>query len=117
MAKLKHLSLREEIIETCLKMNEEGINQGTSGNVSARIDGGQRGLLLVLVEHVEATVVKHRRRRGAPPVARRSRWLRTLPHRRAVHREGEQADVTEERIDTFTISGRRFRRVAVLQVT
>ncbi len=27
MAKLKHLSLREEIIETCLKMNEEGINQ------------------------------------------------------------------------------------------
>ncbi|MGL4527469.1 MAG: class II aldolase/adducin family protein, partial [Aestuariivirga sp.] len=40
MAKLKHLSLREEIIETCLKMNEEGINQGTSGNVSARIDGG-----------------------------------------------------------------------------
>ena len=40
MAKLKHLSLREEIIVTCLKMNEEGINQGTSGNVSARIDGG-----------------------------------------------------------------------------
>lgn len=40
MAKLKHLALREEIIETCLKMNEEGINQGTSGNVSARIDGG-----------------------------------------------------------------------------
>ena len=40
MAKLKHLSLREEIIETCLKMKEEGIKQGTSGNVSARIEGG-----------------------------------------------------------------------------
>jgi len=40
MAKLKYLELREEIIETCLKMNEEGINQGTSGNVSARTDEG-----------------------------------------------------------------------------
>lgn len=40
MAKLKYLSLREEIIDTCLKMNEEGINQGTSGNVSARTEEG-----------------------------------------------------------------------------
>ena len=40
MAKLKYLGLREEIIETCLKMNEEGINQGTSGNVSARTEKG-----------------------------------------------------------------------------
>jgi L-fuculose-phosphate aldolase len=29
-------SLRREIIATCLRMNHEGINQGTSGNVSAR---------------------------------------------------------------------------------
>ncbi|AGA35205.1 Ribulose-5-phosphate 4-epimerase and related epimerase and aldolase [Thioalkalivibrio nitratireducens DSM 14787] len=29
-------SLREGIIDTCLRMNREGINQGTSGNVSAR---------------------------------------------------------------------------------
>ena len=29
-------SLRREIIATCLRMNSEGINQGTSGNVSAR---------------------------------------------------------------------------------
>jgi L-fuculose-phosphate aldolase len=29
-------SLRSEIIATCLRMNREGINQGTSGNVSAR---------------------------------------------------------------------------------
>jgi L-fuculose-phosphate aldolase len=40
MAKLKYLDLREKVIETCLKMNEEGINQGTSGNVSARTDEG-----------------------------------------------------------------------------
>jgi L-fuculose-phosphate aldolase len=32
--------LRREIIETCLRMNREGINQGTSGNVSARWGGG-----------------------------------------------------------------------------
>ncbi len=31
---------RREIIETCLKMNALGINQGTSGNVSARWGGG-----------------------------------------------------------------------------
>ena len=40
MKKLKHLDLRREVIETCLKMNADGINQGTSGNVSVRSDGG-----------------------------------------------------------------------------
>ncbi len=30
------LALRQEIIDTCLAMNAYGINQGTSGNVSAR---------------------------------------------------------------------------------
>ncbi|MEO3430484.1 class II aldolase/adducin family protein [Pelagibius sp. CAU 1746] len=29
-------NLRQEIIQTCLAMNHQGINQGTSGNVSAR---------------------------------------------------------------------------------
>ncbi len=33
-----HRALREEIIRTALKMNVLGINQGKSGNVSARID-------------------------------------------------------------------------------
>ncbi len=33
-------SLRREIIATCLRMNREGINQGTSGNVSARWGDG-----------------------------------------------------------------------------
>lgn len=32
----KHLRLRQQIIETCLTMNRLGLNQGTSGNVSAR---------------------------------------------------------------------------------
>jgi L-fuculose-phosphate aldolase len=40
MAKLKYLDLRKKIIATCLRMNSEGINQGTSGNVSARMDEG-----------------------------------------------------------------------------
>ena len=40
MAKLKYLDLREQVIDTCLRMNEEGINQGTSGNVSVRTDEG-----------------------------------------------------------------------------
>jgi L-fuculose-phosphate aldolase len=40
MVKLKYLDLRKKIISTCLRMNSEGINQGTSGNVSARTDEG-----------------------------------------------------------------------------
>jgi len=40
MAKLKYKDLRKKIIETCLRMNEIGINQGTSGNVSTRTDEG-----------------------------------------------------------------------------
>jgi L-fuculose-phosphate aldolase len=40
MKKIKYLDLRHEVIETCLTMNEEGINQGTSGNVSVRTDEG-----------------------------------------------------------------------------
>jgi L-fuculose-phosphate aldolase len=40
MAKLKFQDLRKQVIKTCLAMNEEGINQGTSGNVSVRTDEG-----------------------------------------------------------------------------
>jgi L-fuculose-phosphate aldolase len=40
MSKLKYMDLRKAVIATCLKMNEEGINQGTSGNVSVRTDEG-----------------------------------------------------------------------------
>ncbi len=40
MAKLKYADLRDKVIETCLAMNEMGINQGTSGNVSVRTDEG-----------------------------------------------------------------------------
>jgi L-fuculose-phosphate aldolase len=36
----KEKTLRREIIDTCLRMNREGINQGTSGNVSARWNDG-----------------------------------------------------------------------------
>lgn len=33
-------ALRVEIIERCLEMNRNGINQGTSGNISTRCDDG-----------------------------------------------------------------------------
>ena len=33
-------AIRREMIATCIFMNERGINQGTSGNVSVRVDGG-----------------------------------------------------------------------------
>ena len=37
---MKHTDVRRELIETCLKMNASGLNQGTSGNLSVRHDGG-----------------------------------------------------------------------------
>ena len=40
MKKTNHAALRKEIVETCRAMNAMGINQGTSGNVSARVTGG-----------------------------------------------------------------------------
>jgi L-fuculose-phosphate aldolase len=40
MAKLKYLDLRREVIDICLRMNAEGINRGTSGNVSVRNEEG-----------------------------------------------------------------------------
>jgi L-fuculose-phosphate aldolase len=40
MSKLKYLDLRKDIIKACLEMNEERLNQGTSGNVSVRTPDG-----------------------------------------------------------------------------
>jgi L-fuculose-phosphate aldolase len=40
MSKIKYHDLRKAVIKTCLAMNEERINQGTSGNVSVRTDEG-----------------------------------------------------------------------------
>jgi L-fuculose-phosphate aldolase len=40
MSKLKYHDLRKAVIKTCLAMNEERINQGTSGNVSVRTEEG-----------------------------------------------------------------------------
>ena len=37
---MKHLVLRREIVAACVGMNARGINQGTSGNISARMEGG-----------------------------------------------------------------------------
>ena len=35
-----HTQLRQGIVDTCREMNRNGLNQGTSGNLSHRIDGG-----------------------------------------------------------------------------
>jgi L-fuculose-phosphate aldolase len=40
MPTLEHLTLRKGIIRTCLEMNASGLNQGTTGNVSHRTEGG-----------------------------------------------------------------------------
>jgi L-fuculose-phosphate aldolase len=40
MAKTKYADLKNKVIWVCRKMNEMGINQGTTGNVSARTDDG-----------------------------------------------------------------------------
>ena len=37
---MKHERLRKEIAASCLDMNNRGINQGTSGNISLRHDDG-----------------------------------------------------------------------------
>lgn len=37
---MSELALRKEIIDACLEMNSSGLNQGTSGNVSARFEDG-----------------------------------------------------------------------------
>ena len=37
---MSELAIRKEIIATCLKMEELGINQGTSGNISHRFEEG-----------------------------------------------------------------------------
>lgn len=40
MPKLRHLEERRAMIAACRDMNRLGINQGTSGNISVRVDGG-----------------------------------------------------------------------------
>jgi len=37
---MRHFNLRSEIIETALRLNTTGLSAGTSGNVSARVEGG-----------------------------------------------------------------------------
>jgi len=40
MNPIADLQLRTEMVDICRRMNSSGINQGTAGNLSARIDGG-----------------------------------------------------------------------------
>jgi L-fuculose-phosphate aldolase len=40
MTQATNLGLRTEMVDICRRMNSSGINQGTAGNLSARLDGG-----------------------------------------------------------------------------
>jgi L-fuculose-phosphate aldolase len=40
MSSIEHLALRQGIVDVCRRMNANGLNQGTSGNLSHRIEGG-----------------------------------------------------------------------------
>lgn len=40
MTELSNGDLRTEMVDICRRMNSSGINQGTAGNLSARVDGG-----------------------------------------------------------------------------
>ncbi len=40
MNPIEDFQLRTEMVDICRRMNSSGINQGTAGNLSARIDGG-----------------------------------------------------------------------------
>src|SRR6478736_979321 len=40
MTDRNHADLRQGIVDTCREMNRNGLNQGTSGNLSHRIPGG-----------------------------------------------------------------------------
>src|SRR5439155_12978072 len=40
MSKSKYADLKKKVISVCRQMNGLGVNQGTSGNVSARTDEG-----------------------------------------------------------------------------
>ena len=51
---MKHVTLRRQLIGTARRMNALGINQGTSGNLSARIEGG----LLVTPSGVDYDALK-----------------------------------------------------------
>lgn len=37
---MKYEDIRSEMIATCVDMNDKGVNQGTSGNISVRVDEG-----------------------------------------------------------------------------
>ncbi|MCY1033568.1 class II aldolase/adducin family protein [Corallococcus sp. BB11-1] len=37
---MEHGALREAMVATCRRMNTSGLNQGTSGNLSQRVEGG-----------------------------------------------------------------------------
>jgi L-fuculose-phosphate aldolase len=37
---VQHEQIRRDMIATCIEMNERGVNQGTSGNVSVRVEEG-----------------------------------------------------------------------------
>ena len=82
-----------------------------------RVQRFQERLLVVVVDDVETTLVQHGRRRRAPAVAHAKRTQRLRPEQLAVAVEAEDANAAEVGVDALAIGHRRFRSVAVLQMT
>ena len=80
------------------------------------IERHEKRLLLVVAHDVQPAVMQHRRRRSAPAGARGKRADGVRPDRRAVHVEGEDADVAKVGVDPLAISDRRLGGKAVLEV-
>ena len=78
--------------------------------------GREVGLLLVVDDEVDAAVVEHRRRRGAPPVAGLGRGQVARPEHRPVEAEGVEADVAEQHVEALSVGDGGLRRERVLQV-
>ena len=59
MTDRNHTDLRQGIVDTCQEMNRNGLNQGTSGNLSHRISNGML---------ITPTSLPYDRMRGRPEV-------------------------------------------------
>src|SRR5439155_22954275 len=72
-----------------------------------RVEGGEVGLLLVVVDDEQTVIVQGRRGRGAPAHARLDRIELLLPEQLAVVAQTEDTDVAEAGVDALAVDGRR----------
>ena len=77
---MHHWYLRQKIIDLCLEMNSSGLNQGTSGNISARYKDSMlitpSGIPYedLKPEHIARMSLKHNRYEWKGPYKPSSEW-------------------------------------------